>query len=92
MLQVTLVSRNNPADKVATAIRQAKNSQGEPVNAVIVTFSDNTEARCSANHLDANGRTLFLTEALRIANGYKLTYIDGDAWIVDSRKTNIKLS
>lgn len=80
------------ASKVAASLMQATNEQGTPVQAAIVTFTDNSKALVSAKHFSADGTPKFLTAELGIANGYDIQTIQGQPWIVErSNRSNIKL-
>jgi hypothetical protein len=89
-----LIFQNGSTEpKVAASMIQATNEQGTPVQAAVVTFTDNTKAVVSAKHFTANGTPKFLTEDLAIANGYDISTIQGTPWIVEkSNRSNIKLS
>jgi hypothetical protein len=89
-----LIFQNGSTEpKVAASMIQATNEQGNPVQAAVVTFTDNTKAVVSAKHFTANGTPKFLTEDLAIANGYDISTIQGTPWIVEkSNRSNIKLS
>jgi hypothetical protein len=89
-----LIFQNGSTEpKVAASMIQATNEQGTPVQAAVVTFTDNTKAVVSAKHFTANGTPKFLTEDLAIANGYEVTTIQGTPWIVETNnRSNIKLS
>lgn len=79
------------ASKVASSIEQAKNEQGTPVQAAIVSFTDGTRCLVSAKHFTSDGTPKFLTNELGIANGYDISSIQGQPWIVEkSQRSSIK--
>ena len=79
------------ASKVAASLMQATNEQGTPVQAAIVTFTDGSKALVSAKHFESDGTPKFLTPELGIANGYDISAIQGQPWIVEkAQRSSIK--
>lgn len=91
MLKVIFQSASK-ASKVASSIEQATKEDGiTPVQAAIVSFTDGSRCLVSAKHFTPDGTPKFLTQELGIANGYDISSIQGQPWIVEkSQRSSIK--